>query len=67
MHQYLFSAKYRKQQKLSGRKLSWFLQILDELRKFPLLIDRHRAVDIITVWKQNREGFLNIITNSIKL
>ena len=67
MHQCLFSANYRKQQKLSGRKLSWFLQILDESRKFPLLIVRHCAIDIITVWKQNREGFLNIITNSIKL
>ena len=43
---YHASRNYRKQQKLSRRKLTQFLQIFDELRKFSLLIDRRRAVDI---------------------
>ena len=34
-------------QKLSGRKLSQFLQIPNESRKFSLQIDRGRTVDII--------------------
>ena len=41
------SFMYRKHQKLSGRKLSRFLQIFDELQKFSLLIDRRHTVDII--------------------
>ena len=44
----------RKQQKLSGRKLMWFLQIFDESRKFFLLIDRCRVVDIIMEAKLQR-------------
>ena len=46
-NQSLDATTYHKQQKLSRRKLSQFLRIFDELQKFSLLIDRHRAVDII--------------------
>ena len=45
-HQNL-SDLYCKQQKLSRRELSRFSWIFDELQKLSLLIDRHRAVDII--------------------
>ena len=45
---------YRKQQKLSGRKLSRFLWIFDELQKFSLLIDRRHAIDIIMEAKSQR-------------
>ena len=45
---------YRKQQKLSRRTLSWFLQIFDELQKFSLPIDRHCTVDIIMEAKSQR-------------
>ena len=45
---------YRKQQKLCGRKLLWFSQIFDKPQNFFLLIDRHRAVDIITEAKSRR-------------
>ena len=36
-----------KQQMLSGRKLSRFLQIFNESQNFSLLIDRRHAIDII--------------------
>ena len=38
---------YRKQQKLSWRKVLRFSQIFDDSRKFSLLIDIRRTVDII--------------------
>ena len=46
--------KYRKQQKLSERKLLLFSEIFDESQKFSLLIDRRHTVDIIMEAKLRR-------------
>ena len=45
---------YRKQQKLSSKILSRFLQIFDELQKISLLTDRLCDIDIIMEAKSQR-------------
>ena len=45
---------YRKQRKLSGRKLLRFSRIINESRKFSLLIDRCHAIDIIMEAKSQK-------------
>ena len=52
-HTYI-EMNYCKQQKLNGRKLLWFSQILGELQKFSLLIDGSRTIDIIMKAKSQR-------------
>ena len=63
---HFYHKAYHKQQKLSRRKLSWFLWIFDELKKFFLLIDRCHVVEskiakVFSTFSQillNREAFL---------
>ena len=45
-HTHTYTHIYRKQEKLSGRKLSWFSWIFNEAQKFSLLIDRRHTIDI---------------------